>query len=89
MPMFTKLLAINIDASNVLGCSNKLTILLKEGCFLVFKIFTSFELSEKNATSLPDNRKDNKKSTKTATTKIVVAAEETMRKMFNCVDNSE
>lgn len=89
IPMFTKLLAINIEANNVLGCSSKLTILLKEGCFLVFKILTSLELSEKNATSLPESKKDNRKSTKTATIKIVVAAEETIRKIFKCDNNSE
>jgi hypothetical protein len=88
IPMFTKLLAINIDANRVLGCSNKLTILLNEGCFLVFKILTSLELSEKNATSLPESKKDKRKSTKTATIKIVVAAEETIRKILKCDNNS-
>ena len=89
MPMFTKLLAISIDASNVFGCSNRLTILLNEGCFLVFKILTSFGLREKKATSLPESKNDNKKSTKTATIKIVVAAEETIKKIFKCENNSE
>jgi hypothetical protein len=83
IPMFTKLFAINIDASNVFGCSSRLTILLKEGCFLVFKILTSLGLREKKATSLPESKKDNKKSTNNVTTKIVVAVEETIRKIFN------
>lgn len=89
MPMFTKLLAIIIDANKVFGCSSRLTILLNEGCFLVFKILTSFGLREKKATSLPESKKDNKKSTKTATIKIVVAAEETIKKIFKCENNSE
>lgn len=88
MPMFTKLLAISIEASKVFGCSSKLTILLKEGCFLVFKILTSFGLSEKKATSLPESKKDKRKRTKTVTIKIVVAAEETIKKIFKCDNKS-
>jgi hypothetical protein len=44
--------------------------------------------SEKNATSLPESKKDKRKSTKTATIKIVVAAEETIRKILKCDNNS-
>ena len=53
MPMFTKLLAINIDASNVFGCSSKSTIRLKAGCCLVLSILMSLYVSEKKATSEP------------------------------------
>ena len=74
MPIFTKLLVIKIDANKILGCSNKLTILLKEGCFLVFKILMSFEVKEKKATSLPARKKEIKYKKIMATTKTVEAA---------------
>ena len=74
IPIFTKLLVISIAASNVLGCSSKVTIRLKEGCCLVFNIFISFEVSEKKATSLPATRKEIIKRTNIMKISMVVAA---------------
>ena len=74
MPIFTKLLVIKIAANKILGCSNKLTIRLKEGCFLVFKILISFDVNEKKATSLPARKKEIKYNTIMATTSTVVSA---------------
>ena len=58
MPMLTKLFVISMDASNVFGCSSNVTILLNEGCFLVFKTLISFWASEKKATSPPATKKE-------------------------------
>ena len=89
MPIFTKLLVIKIDANKILGCSNKLTILLKEGCFLVFKIFISFGVSEKKATSLPAIKNDNKNNIRIVTIRIVVAAGEIVNKLKALIPKAE
>jgi hypothetical protein len=47
-----------MDACKVLGCSSKVTILLKEGCCFVLSALISFTFSEKKATSLPAIRKE-------------------------------
>ena len=74
MPMFTKLFAINMEASNVLGVSSRLTILLYEGCCLVLSILISFRVNEKKATSDPASKNDIKKSIMTTKKSIVIAA---------------
>ena len=73
MPMFTKLLVISIPASNVLGCSSRCTILLKEGCLLVFKTLMSLLEREKKATSLPATKKEIIKRMMAIKNKTVVA----------------
>ena len=47
-----------MDANNVFGCSSKVTMRLKDGCFLVFKTLISFWASEKKATSPPATKKE-------------------------------
>jgi hypothetical protein len=80
MPIFTKLLAISIVAESVLEFSNNKTTLLNEGIFLLFKMFMSLFVNEKNATSLPEIIKENKNKTKTVSSKIVVAVCEMLKK---------
>jgi hypothetical protein len=63
-----------MEASKILGCSSKCTILRKEGCLLVFKIFMSLEVNEKKATSLPATKKERIRSIKITKMSIVVAA---------------
>lgn len=58
MEIFTKLFAINNEASSVLGSSNKSTIRLYPDCCFVFSIFTSLYDSEKKATSAPETQKE-------------------------------
>ena len=74
MPIFTKLFVMSIAASNVFGCSSNVTIRLKEGCCLVFKTLISFNVKEKNATSLPATRKEMIKRMKMIKIRMVVAA---------------
>jgi len=63
-----------MEASKILGCSNKLTMRLNEGCFLVLRILRSFEVREKKATSLPAKKKEITSRKKIEKIKIVVAA---------------
>lgn len=81
MPMLTRLFAINIEASSVLGFSSKVTILLYEGCCLVLSILISFSVSEKKATSDPATKNDIKKRMITVKRSIVVAAGVIARKI--------
>ena len=74
IPIFTKLLAMSIEASKIFGCSSRLTIRLKDGCCLVFKTLMSFDVSEKKATSLPARKKDNTNRMMMEKIRIVVAA---------------
>lgn len=84
MPMFTKQLAISIDAINVFGASSRFTILLKDGCCLVFRRFISFNVREKKAISEPDTRNDIKNKIITVNRSMVVAAGEIARKRSVC-----
>lgn len=74
IPIFMKLLAISMDASNVFGCSNSATIRLNDGCFRVFNTLISFDVSEKKATSLPEIKKENMNRIKSVNISTVVAA---------------
>ena len=74
IPMFTKLPVICIDASRIFGCSSRLTMRRKEGCFFVFRTLMSLADSEKKATSLPEIKNDNRKSMITENSSMVVAA---------------
>lgn len=58
MPMFTKLLAISMEPNRILGSSRSATIRLNAGCCLVRSIFISLYVSEKNATSDPEIKKE-------------------------------
>ena len=73
MPMFTKTFVIVNVTDKIFGCSSRDTILLKEGCFLVFNILISFEESEKKATSLPARKKESSNNKITLNKRIVVA----------------
>ncbi len=85
MPIFTKLLAISIDASNVLGSSSKFTMRRKEGWRLVFSTLISFDVSEKNATSLPARKKERMKRIMMVKISMVVAAVVIAKKIKKCV----
>lgn len=74
IPIFTKLLLINIDASKVLGWSNKLIIRRYAGCFFVLSILISLNVREKKAISDPANRKDKIKSMNTKKISTLAAA---------------
>lgn len=84
MPMFTKLLAISMEASRVLGASSKVTILLKEGCCLVLSILISLSVSEKKAISEPATKKEIKKRIITVKRSMVVAAGVIARNKIIC-----
>ena len=75
IPILMKLLAISMEANKILGCSSRVTILLKEGCFFVLSTWMSLLLSEKNATSLPAIKKESTNNTNSANRSMVVAAE--------------
>lgn len=72
--MFTKLLAISMDASKVFGVSSSVTIRLKEGCCRVLSILISLSVREKKAISEPATKKEIKKSIMMVKRRIVVAA---------------
>ena len=74
IPIFTKQLAISIEASSVLGVSSRVTIRLKEGCCLVLSILISLSVSEKNAIWEPATKKEIKKRIMTVKKRMVVAA---------------
>lgn len=70
--MFTKVLAINKDASNCLGYSNKLTTRFQPVSCFVFNMFTSRCESEKKAISAPEIKKESTRNTSKHTTSTVV-----------------
>ena len=84
MPIFTKLFVISIEASNVLGLSSRVTILLKEGCCLVLSKLISFIVSEKKAISEPATKKEMKKRITTVKRSMVVAAGVSTRDKIIC-----
>ena len=73
IPIFTRLLAIISEASNVLGSSNKLTILFQELSCLVFKILMSLSVKEKKAIFDPETMKEMIKKNKMRIANMVVA----------------
>lgn len=74
IPIFTKLLVMSIEASNVFGWSSKLTMRRYAGCFLVLSILISLNVREKKAISEPASKKDNIKSSTTKKISTVAAA---------------
>ena len=62
IPMLAKILAVEIDVCNILGCSSKCRILLKAGCFFLLRILISLMDKEKKAISLPAIKNDKRKS---------------------------
>lgn len=76
MPILTKLFAMSMEASNVLGDSISSTILLSEGFFFLRSMLRSLLEREKNATSLPAMIKDKAKSISSVKMKMVDAAGE-------------
>lgn len=85
--MFTRLLAISIDASNVFGVSRSVTIRLKEGCCRVLSILMSLSVREKKATSEPATKKEIKKSTMMVKRRMVVAAGVIANNLIKCWPN--
>jgi hypothetical protein len=83
MPMFTKQLAISMEASKVLGVSSKFTMRLYDGCCLVLSILMSLSVREKKATSDPANKNESRKRIKSIKTKTVVAAGVKARSVSN------
>ena len=71
--MFTRLLAIINEASNVLGSSNKLTILFHELSCLVFSTLMSLSVNEKKAILEPETIKEMIKKNKMRIANMVVA----------------
>jgi hypothetical protein len=78
-----------MDINNVFGCSMRRTILLKEGFFLFFRMFTSLEEREKKATSLPAIKKESKKSKANKKNRTVEATGDTVKKKRGKVSNTE
>ncbi len=83
IPTLTKTFVIVSVTDKILGCSSSATILLKDGCFLVFKILISFEEREKNATSLPARKKESSNSKITMNKRMVVAPGVIASKIFS------
>ena len=74
MPMFTKLLVMSMAASNVFGCSSKVTMRRSAGCCFVLSTLMSLEVSEKKATSLPATRNEMISRMNMMNMRMVVAA---------------
>jgi hypothetical protein len=87
IPIFTKLFAISMDARRVFGVSSRVTILLKEGCCLVFSILRSLIVSEKKATSEPATKKEIKNRMIIVKRSMVVCAGEIARIVIICFPN--
>jgi len=82
MPIFNNIFAINKDASNVLGSSRRLTILLQELSCFVFRIFISLSLNEKKAIRDPETIKDITRKKRIRITRMVVACALINKKRF-------